>query len=265
MKNKFFRLIAGSFHNLNFYREVAFEWKGTNLLYLLVIVALCWIPPAVRLDSEFSAFVKNNAPEIIRQVPEIKFQDGRAISSQTQPVFIKNSETGEILGLIDTADKADIRDLNRPLMFILKSSAITLQNSYGASRAWQISDLGLDGLTLNQETLREWAEFSSGFFIILVFPFAVFITFVFRMIQIFIYSAMIFVLSGFSGANLKYENTFRIATVAVIPGLVLKALLDGAGLTFNLIEAVMSVITLALGASAVKYIKNQDKTKETEI
>lgn len=266
MKKELLKIPVKSFHDFGFYREVALEWKGTNLLYLLVLVALCWIPPAVRLHLEFSDFAKKNAPEIIRQIPEIKFQNGRAFTYNSQPVYIKNSETGEIIGLVDTANRAGINDKNsQVMMFVMNSDTITIQNSYGSSRSWQISQLGLDGLTMNKETIEEWIIFSARYFVMFIFPFAVFITFAFRMIQIFIYSAMILVLSGFSGAMLKFENTFRIATIAITPGLILKAVLDGAGLAFHLIEAVMSVITLGLAAAAVKYIKNQEQYKEKQI
>lgn len=262
MKSDFFKIPVKSFHDFNFYKEVTFEWKGTNLFYLLILVAICWLPIAVRLHFEFNEFAEKYAPELIRQVPEISFRDGIAISNADQPVYIKNKDTGEILGLIDTKNMAGASGNNQNMSFTLNRDSITLQNKQGSFQTWPISQLGIDGLTLNQSVLEDWISFSKKYFVAFLFPFAVFLTFAFRMLQIFIYSSMILVISGFSKAGLKFENAFRLAIVAITPGLIFKAVLEGTGLSFQFDEAIMSIITLGLAAAAVKSIKN--RIPETE-
>ena len=262
MKSDFFKIPVKSFHDFNFYKEVVFEWKGTNLFYILVLVAICWLPIAIRLHFTFNDFAEKYAPELIRQVPEISFNDGVAKSNNELPVYIKNSDTGEIIGLIDTKNKAGAIENHQNVSFILNSDSITLQNKHGSFQTWQISQLGIDGLTLNQSVLEDWITFSKKYFVPFLFPFAVFLTFAFRMLQIFIYSAMILLLSGLSRAGLKFENAFRLATVAITPGLIFKAVLEASGLSFQFDEAVMSIVTLALSAAAIKNIKNTLPTTE---
>lgn len=262
MKSDFFKIPVKSFHDFNFYREVTFEWKGTNLFYLLMLVAVCWLPIAVRLHIEFNDFAEKYAPELIRQVPEITFRDGIAISSVDQPVYIKNRDSGEVLSLIDTKNMAGASGSNQNIAFTLNRDSITVQNRQGSFQTWSISQLGLDGLTLNQNALEEWVAFSKKYFVAFLFPFAVFLTFAFRMLQIFIYSSMILVISGFSKTGLKFENAFRLATIAITPGLIFKAVLEGTGLSFQFDEAIMSIITLGLAAAVVKSIK--DRIPETE-
>jgi len=255
MKSDFLKIPLKSFHDFNFYKEVIFEWKGTNLFYILVLVAICWLPIAFRLHFTFNDFAEKYAPELIGQIPEISFSEGLAKSSNELPVYVKNSDTGEIIGLIDTKNKAGTIENQQKFSFILNSDSITIQNKYGSYQTWQISQLGIDGLTLNQTVLEDWISFSKKYFVPFLFPFAVFLTFAFRMLQIFIYSAMIMLLSGLSRTGLKFENAFRLATVAITPGLIFKAVLEALGLSFQFDEAVMSIVTLALSAAAIKNIK----------
>lgn len=257
MKTKYLNIPFKSFGNFDFYREVAFDWKGTNLFYLLVLVAICWIPIALRLQIAFSDMAEKYSADLIRQIPEISFNDGMAKSSIQDTVFIKMPDSGELIGIIDTSNRKFFEGSNQNPAFVLRKDSIILQNSNGASQTWQIGELGLEGLTINQGLLEDWVTFSKKYFVAFLFPFAVFITFAFRMLQIFIYSGMILLLSGISKAGLKFENAFRLSTVAITPGLIFKACIEAAGLSFRFDEAIMSIITLGLAATAIKRIKSE--------
>lgn len=262
MNSVFFKLPYLSFFDFRTYREVALFFKGTNLLYLLVLVAICWIPMAVRMHLAFNDFVENDGPGIINQIPEIRFSDGKAFSQTENPVFVKSPSTGEIIGLIDTNNRGSADNQKHEPLFVLGRDTITVRNLEGASNTWSVSQLGADGVVLDRAMLEGWLRFSGSFFVMLVFPFAVFISFVFRMLQIFIYAAMLLPISAFTKAGLKFENTFRLATVAITPGLILKAALDATGLSFQFAEAIMSMITLGLAAASVRYIKEQNTDQD---
>lgn len=258
MKSVFLKLPYLSFYDFNIYREAALSWKGTNLFYLLVLVAVCWLPTAIRLHLAFNDFVEKDGPEIIRQIPEIRFKDGKAFSSSDGPVYIKNPSSGEVIGLIDTGNTTNVSSEKQEVIFILNRETLTVRNGPEASQTWSVSQLGADGATLDKSMLEDWLSFSGRFFAMILFPFAVFVTFVFRMLQIFIYALMIFLISVFTRAELKFENTFRLATIAITPGLLFKAVLDASGLPFQFAEVIMSMTTLGLAAAAVKFIKEKN-------
>ena len=65
-----------SFFSKSLYKDVARNWKGVNFLYLFLLLALCWIPETIKFQSGLSDFIKNDAPGIVEQIPEITIYQG---------------------------------------------------------------------------------------------------------------------------------------------------------------------------------------------
>ena len=91
-----------SFFSKDLYRDVGLNWKGICFGYLFIFLAICWIPIMVKIHTGFSAFVKNDAPPIIDQIPEITITDGQVSIEEPQPYFIKDPDNNDILAVIDT-------------------------------------------------------------------------------------------------------------------------------------------------------------------
>jgi len=74
-----------SFFSGSLYRDVCFQRKDTLFIYLLLLLAVCMIPPMVMLDKQLTRFVENEAPEIVSQVPVLFIIDGRASTDESRP------------------------------------------------------------------------------------------------------------------------------------------------------------------------------------
>jgi hypothetical protein len=52
-----------AFYSRDLYRGVARSWStGICLLYMLSLVALCWIPGMIRLDTDITHYIDNEIP-----------------------------------------------------------------------------------------------------------------------------------------------------------------------------------------------------------
>src|SRR5512135_2968335 len=92
-----------SFYSKSLYREVAREWSNRFcFLYLLSLIALCWIPGMIRLDSDIAGYIDNDAPKYVRQLPTIKIAGGQASITEPQPYTIKDPDNGDPVMIIDT-------------------------------------------------------------------------------------------------------------------------------------------------------------------
>ena len=65
-----------SFYSAELYRDVARNWRGSGLLYLTIVLALCWLPTPVRWFVNLRGFATTEAPKIARQFPDINISNG---------------------------------------------------------------------------------------------------------------------------------------------------------------------------------------------
>jgi hypothetical protein len=82
------RAILMSFYSSDLYRGVVRNWRGAGVLYLTLLLALCWLPSAGRWFVGLRAFAATEAPQLAGQRPQIasshhrRFRGQRAIRSR---------------------------------------------------------------------------------------------------------------------------------------------------------------------------------------
>jgi hypothetical protein len=72
----FLSAIYRSFYSRDLYRDVGRHWTGTGLPYLLVLLAICWIPTTIRLFVGLQAFALTTVPGIVQQLPTVTISGG---------------------------------------------------------------------------------------------------------------------------------------------------------------------------------------------
>jgi len=65
-----------SFYSRDLYREAARRWKGIGVLYLLLLLALTWLPSPVRWFAGLRLFAAGQGSEIVAQLPVITIEGG---------------------------------------------------------------------------------------------------------------------------------------------------------------------------------------------
>src|SRR5262245_47174105 len=71
-----FRAIVMSFYSADLYRDVGRQWKGTGFLYLLVLLAICWLPAAARWAAGLHRFAVTEVPRITAELPDVSITNG---------------------------------------------------------------------------------------------------------------------------------------------------------------------------------------------
>jgi len=76
MKNyTIFHPLYLAFFSKSLYQDVGRNWKGIGASYLLLLLALCWLPIAWQAHASLDAFIQREAPGLVKQVPEVKVKD----------------------------------------------------------------------------------------------------------------------------------------------------------------------------------------------
>lgn len=211
-----------SFYSKDLYRDVAANWStGMCFLYLLSLLALCWVPGMIRLDTDLSYNVKNNAPKYIAQMPDIVISKGEASISEQQPYTIRDPDNGEPFMIIDTTGTVKSLENSKALVLLAKDRLI-VKTPDDNQQVLNLRDIG--DMTITRSVVREALENLVGWFTILLYPFVVIFGFIFRAAQALIIALFGTIITKSLGADLRYRELVKISSIALTPLIIFNAL-----------------------------------------
>jgi len=220
-----------AFFSRSLYRDIALRWQGVAFGYLLLLLALCWIPGVIRIQRSFAAFVDEEAPLIIEQVPEITIIDGQAFVDHPQPYTIRDPETDEALLVIDTTgtitslEQTDARGLVTARQAIFQKSAIETRS---------FSFESVDRYILDQQKIYGWLDTAKAWAAPVLYPLCTLGSFAYRIVQVLFYACIGLLLVSLCKGKLPFEALLRLSVVAITPAIIIGTLLDAAAIEFPL-------------------------------
>lgn len=249
-----FETFKKSLYNPEFYRAAADANIGDILryytkaifalaLFATAVFAVILVPQGVR-------FVRDVAPSLVReQYPAeltIHIEKGVASTNVAEPYVVAGKNgTREVLKkdgienllVIDTTQDFNIKAFedHKTLILLTKSQVITRSTAGRAT----IQDLrGVSDANIDQATLLGWVEKIRTALVYIV-PMGIFATlvilffgYVVYLAPLFLFALIPFFLAKIRKMPLTYGGAYKMSIYAVVPGLVLKTLLNISGFFF---------------------------------
>jgi hypothetical protein len=203
-----------SFFSGSLYRDVGRTWRGAAFTYLLLLLALNWIPFMVRLQIGLVRFVKNDAPALVRQIPSVRIQKGEVSTDVQTPYFINAPKTGKPLAIIDLTGQYTSLDNSEAKILLTKTRAI-IRQSPTETRIYDLSYI--QSFSLDRARVESWLSVLKIWFVVLAYPLALLLSFAYRIVQALIYAVIGLVFSKILRASLSYPALVRLAVIAVTP------------------------------------------------
>ena len=248
-KYSIFHIPVLSFFSEELYRDVGLYWKGVNFSYLFLLLAICLIPTTINTYIVFANFVNNEAPTVIEQVPEITITDGKVSISEPQPYYIKDPENGDILAIIDTTGQ--IKSLEDTDAFcLLTENSLIIKKSKFENRTYDLSNV--KAFVVDSERITGWLQIGRKFLAVVIYPFALLGSYLFRIVQALIYAAVGLLFALWCKVTLSYATLLRLAVVAMTPCMLAKTIFGIADIHLPYATLIFLVITLAYLFFAVK-------------
>ena len=238
-----------SFFSKELYRDVGQNWKGVNFLYLLLLLAVCLIPTMINLHRGISNFVNNEAPAIVNQVPEITITDGQVSIKETQPYYIKDPDSNEPLAIIDTTGQIESLE-DTDAFCLLTGNKVIIKQSEFENTTYDLSNV--KAFVVGSERITGWLQIGRKFLAIVIYPFALLGSYLFRIVQALIYAAVGLLFALWCKVTLSYATLLRLAVVAMTPCLLAKTIFGIADIHLSYATLISLVITLAYLFFAVK-------------
>ena len=221
-----FHALWMSFYSAELYRDVAANWKGIGALYLLLLLAIVWIPSAVRVASGTRTFVTVVEQELARSMPTINIRGG-VMSAQPPGRHVLRFQDPSGGGMamevvIDDTIEVVPPDVKGDVMWLTRRE-FALLRSRGERRTYSLG--GAAELQLTPQKVIEWLEGATLWLPLICYAGGVVGALIFRIVQAFIYGwiGRIFVRQFTS--PLDNRSVVRLAAVAVTPVVVLRTLI----------------------------------------
>lgn len=231
-----------SFFSKDLYRDVGLNWKGICFGYLLLLLAICWIPSMVRIHQGFAGFVKNDAPSVVDQVPEITITDGQVSIKEPQPYFIRVPDDNDVIAVIDTTGSIKSpADANA--FFLLTNNSIITRRSDYETQTFDLSQV--ESFTMESADITRWLHTAEKYLVIILYPLALLSSYAYRIIQALIYAAIGLLFASTCKVSLSYGALLRLAVAAMTPCIIIKAVFAWAGVYFPCIGILYILIILA--------------------
>ncbi len=210
-----------AFYAKEIYRDAVQFWRGAGLLYLLSLVALCTIPGMVKLHSQINAFVADEAPAYVKQLPAITIAQGMLSVPENRPYFVQDSATGEQVLIIDTSGQFQTLDQAKTKALVTKNH-IVIQT--GAEPV-KIPLSQLEDATFDNRDIHVLLDAAAEWFSIAFYPVALAMNYVYRLLQVLLYLFVAIAYARMLKIALPFGAAMRLTTIALTPMIIAHTLL----------------------------------------
>src|SRR5262245_33145556 len=201
-----------SFFSRSFYQDVGRHWRGTGLLYMLILLVVLWIPSFIKMKVGFSRFITSEAPFFTQQIPRITIKNGQVSTDVATPYFIKDKD-GTPIAIIDTTGQYQDIDDSPARILVTKTKVVARDDRQ--TRIYQLRDVS--DFELDRARVEGWLEMARVWLVLVLIPVILICSFVFRAVQMLIYAAVGLLFSNLLNTNLSYQTLMRLAAVALTP------------------------------------------------
>lgn len=251
-----------SFYSKKLYRDVAVNWGGKSLIYLLFILSLSWIYFTYQIQHGINTFTAKDVDKIVVQIPVVTINQGKVSTPENRPYEITDPDTKQKIAVIDATGQYKTLEEAKAMVLVTPTQVIA-QTKPNETKIYDIPanlNLVADPLVITGY-IKTFLGFSwIPFFICLLL-----FSFVYRLLQALLYSIIGKIVSGIANVQVTYGQCMQIVMVAITPAIIVATILDALGITFKnqlLCYFLLTILYLFYGILANKPSNQQEQIKE---
>ena len=232
-----------SFFSKRLYRDVGQNWKGSNLSYLFLLLAICWIPPTLTLRKDMIQSLNSNQVQLINQLPDIRISNGRVEIDQKEPYFIKKN--GKTVAIIDTTGSMNYID-DDGVMALLTEDALIVRRGNNQFNTLDLSKVSY--FHINKQIANQWIQMTKNSLAPLSYGIFLLLSYIFTVLLMLLIAIVGLILSALMHSSLKFSGVLRIAAAAATPSIILVTVSVALGRTIpGLVYIAVTLLYLLAG------------------
>lgn len=229
-KYNIFQAIVMSFYSKNLYRDVAMNWGGKAFLYLLLLVTLVSIYFAFSMQVITNIAYETLYTKISPQVPELTIKNGKITTPENRPYIITDPDTKYTFAIIDTSGQyTSIEQADAPLL-VTQTQVISRSKPQETKIYTLPADLSQN---VDPKQVNTFIEKYMGFLWIFFFIFALFIFYIYRVIQALLYSIIGKIFAVVFKVPVSYAQILQIMLVAITPVMIISTIQHAFSITLQ--------------------------------
>lgn len=254
-----------SFYSKKLYRDIGQHWKGLGFLYLLMLLAIAWLPTTINYYVGAERFLKDTLPIMLEQMPPITIKNGQLSVDAPMPIILKDDKNHhQVLVVIDTTGEYKSLEQARSNILITKTRAFVRDQE-----TMQVYTIVYDeynelrNLHLTPQIIMDYVdENKTGalvtIFIVLYFIMLLF-SFVYRIIQALVFALITYLFVSNKNTKKDFDFVLRITCIALTPAIIVATVLNLFDINISiLIYLLISIVYIFLGIHANKNIETHE-------
>lgn len=253
-----------SFFSRNLYRDVVRNWGFGVILYLLLLLTICWIFLSIAIQSVVTTSYVVFANKFIPQVPELTIKEGQLTTPENKPYLIKDPDEKDhdkaVFAIIDTSGKYTSLE-NQNATVLITKNAFYYRDDHEIKMQEFSKEFDLHVVPEKVQAAGHWLARWSW---VLFFPLFLMLSFIYRIIEAAVYGLIGLIFSSIAEVTLTYGDTFKIAIFAMTPAIVLGTIFDWFSISFPyewLFFLLVTLVYLVFGVTSLRSEAGKDSSK----
>lgn len=226
-----FHAMVASFYSRDLYRDVAKNWGGKALFYLLVLLALSWIPFCFILQHTLNQGYQKNSDKYAAQFPVLTIKDGKISTPENHPYFVTDPDTHENVVVIDTTGQYTTLDQAKAQVLVTDTEVISRPKPNEIRTDKIPSTLNME---IDPQVVNGYVKHYLGFAWVAFFILFLLGSYIYRIIQALIYGIIGKIFTAMTSSPLSYGQVWIMSMVAITPAVVLATICDIFSLSYPL-------------------------------
>lgn len=252
-KYNYLQAIAMSFYSRDLYRDVVKNWGGGVVLYLFILLFICWAVMMVKIQPAIDLSVKEVANQLGPQIPELDIQKGEISTPLNKPYMIKD-ESDHISGIIDTSGKYNtLSEAPLGTRILITKTMVFYMDDANTLKMQSIPK----SLTVHvkPELVKNKIIQFVGWSWVIFFPVLLLLSFIYRLIQGLFYALIGKIFAALADVSLTYGEILKLSFIVMTPAIVLGTVLDWMRVSFHFEWLVYFILTMVYLIFALKANK----------
>lgn len=249
----YFQAIFMSFYSRELYRDVAKNWSTGVVLYLLLLLSLCWSALMFEIQPSINRAVSVLGQSVVPQLPTaVTIKNGIATTPENHPYLVRDPNSKKVVLIVDTTGKNLTLDQAKVNVLITKDSFI-YKNDNGMIQIRKFPQTL--NMNIQSDKMKDKIISIAGLLWIVLLPILILFSLLFRLAQSIVYAVIGKPLALIMKISMTYSELLKIAIVAATPSIMLGTLADliqGAAANKWYLYFILSMIYLTFGIWANK-------------
>jgi len=213
-----FHAFTLSLYSVDFYRDVARNWRGICLGLLAGIIVFGWVLMTVRWQLDYHHWLAQDMPVIAKQLPNITIRDGNLHIDKPVPYTITPPKQTTPLLVIDTSGQITSLKQTPATILLTKNQIYVRDINSDQVRSMTYRDIEKHigrSITFNRETFTVFME-KTRFLPLLGFLGAV-PAFIWRLLWVMLFALLGYIIADFKDIKIDFSGLVRLSVVTMVP------------------------------------------------